>query len=423
MRCPAAIELAWDEGTGPPPLAELAEALEPFSPPRAWWPERPATLWIDAAGLSAEDGPAPRWLARVQAALEGLGWHSAAALGCAPYAAALIAETLPMGSRRVVPEREAARVLAPVPLSLLGLGERSEASLARLGLHRIGDLKRLPRRAMTARYGELLRSRLALLAGEPPPWTLYAPPQTVELDLELEVERIDQLLFAIKAELHGGLATLAASGLACAALGITGVEEGGRLHEFNLRPARPSLDEVSFLELLRLRLEAVRLRAPWRQLTIELHGEAASHEQLRLFGQGGRDPRRRDEGLARLRAELGDMAVQRPALQPRHHPSEASRFLPHEGPWPRLTKGSPRGQMVRRLLAEPRAVEGPPDRGPWRLLGEPVAAVGGPYPLQQGWWRRPREEDEYIVRTGGGRLLWLLHDLRASRWWLIGWVA
>jgi hypothetical protein len=78
---------------------------------------------------------------------------------------------------------------------------------------------------------------------------------------------------------------------------------------------------------------------------------------------------------------------------------------------------------VRRLLAEPQLVEAPKEHSSWVVSGESVVAVGGPYPLQQGWWRNPLDQDEYLLRMQSGRLLWLLNDRLDGRWWLIGWVA
>jgi len=183
------------------------------------------------------------------------------------------------------------------------------------------------------------------------------------------------------------------------------------------------LDEGIWIDLLRLRLERVQLRSPLQRAELTLKAREASQEQLTLFASGQRDPRRSDEGLDRLRSELGHELVCRAKLQARYHPQEAARWSPHEGAWPRLQRGRSSSSWVRRLLAEPRLVEGPRTQGSWRVLGEAVAEVGGPYPLQQGWWRRLRVEDEYLVRTQSGRVFWLLHDRLEQRWFLIGWLA
>jgi protein ImuB len=366
-----------------------------------------------------------RWVEQALKRLEHLGWAASAVWGCSAYGAALLAEDMPAGAWSYVPlEHESVR-LDPLPLRRLRLGQRADEGLARFGLRHLRDLKRVPRNALNARYGSSLKRKMALLAGASPHWTFDQPeePLCSVAHFEEPLVRVDALLFELKAGLSKALETLSEQGRACARIVLTLREESDFERTFELRPAQPTLDEERIMDLLRLRLSAQRIQAPLVACALRLDAVPAWREQLQLFAQAGLDPRRRDEGLDRLRAELGEGAVWRAQMRCRHHPQEAVQWVEQSGCWPVLKKSSGRPSLVRRILAEPRSVEGPSKTGPWRVLGDVVAAVGGPYPLQQNWWRRWRADDEYLVRTRAGRVFWLMHDRLTARWWLIGWVA
>ena len=425
MQHPVALNLKWDEGTGPPPVHTLARQLEALSPRRAWWPEQPATLWLDAYGLNSREGPVDRWAEQVLKRLEHLGWSASAVWGCSAYGAALLAENMPPGTWRCVSLTHESAHLAPLPLSCLRLGRHADEGLSRFGLRHLRDLKRLPRNALQARYGPNLKKKMALLAGALPHWTFdqTEEPLCSSAEFEPPLVRVDALLFDLKARLAQALKMLAEQGRACARIVLTLREDPSFERVLELRPAQPTLDEGRIMDLLRLRLSAQRIQAPLVGCTLRLDAVPAWREQLQLFTQAGLDPRQRDEGLDRLRAELGEGLVWCARLRRRHHPQEAVQWIEQPGSWPKPQKSSGRPAWVRRILAEPRAVEGPSGLRPWRVLGDVVAAVGGPYPLQQNWWRRWRVDDEYLVRTQAGRVFWLMHDRLAARWWLIGWVA
>ncbi|MDE0881041.1 MAG: hypothetical protein OSB21_00445 [Myxococcota bacterium] len=422
MRCPVALSFIWDEDSGPPPLPVLAKHLQRYSPDVAWCSDQLSSLWLESFGMQSETS---EWLLEVQTSLCELTWPAAAVWGCTPYAASLLAQRMKAGEQRSLSLVEQPKALAALPLSCLNLGASAELSLARLGLHQLGDLQRLPRNALRDRYGEALSERLAWLGGSPLNWQHFKvfEPLRIALPVAEGTAQLEPLLFAVKSYLGSALEDLARRALACSALRLEAVQEGGVERVFSVRPARPSLDEVVLLDLLRLHLEASRLLAPLERVDMLLEGLAAPLEQLRLFSTFGADARRGDEGLDRLRAELGENRLYRAEVRRRHHPKEAARWHQHSGVWPAYTEVAKSSSWVRRLLAEPQLVEAPKEHSSWVVSGESVVAVGGPYPLQQGWWRNPLDQDEYLLRMQSGRLLWLLNDRLDGRWWLIGWVA
>ena len=425
MRCPVALNIIWDEHSGPPPIETLAESLGRLSPVVTQWHELPSTLWVEAAGTPVKGLSVAAFTARLIGLLRDQEWDACAVWGCAPYAAALLAQRVPKGQYLMIDKAHQDGALQGLPIQSLGLGKRTNQSLTRLGLTHLRDLKRLPRHALEARYGHELRRRLSLLSGALPDWHQVTPKQDMIRPLVIDdpIDQLEPLLFLAKSELEHALSALHQHGKACCELSLEATTENATNISWSLRPARPSLSSSSLMDLLRLKLESKKLKASIKSAFLSIRSTEASQEQLGLFQTGRRDTKRADEALDRVRAELGEERVFIAQRHHRHHPKEALRWVPHEGGWPKQKTAPKTTSWVRRLLAEPRRVEGPKPSGRWPLLGELVTSIGGPYPLQHRWWRTPQVEDEYLVRVQSGRILWLLYDHRSCAWWLIGWVA
>jgi protein ImuB len=198
-------------------------------------------------------------------------------------------------------------------------------------------------------------------------------------------------------------------------------------HIERLRPAAPTLDAVLLLDLIRLRLEAVR-RLPDGVFEIVLVAEGVStpREQRSLFAERPRrDPAAIERALARVRAELGDDAVRRARLREGHLPEgsfgwEPLGVLPRAAP--RKTEAA---RLVRRLYLRPVALPPRARREPdgWMLRGleqGPVVRVRGPYVVSGGWWHRAVHREYHFVETRQGELLWIYYDRMRRRWFLQG---
>ena len=141
-------------------LAAVARWAERYAPLAAADP--PDGLRLDIAGcghlfggaVEGEAALAADLLARL--AQRGIPAHAAIADSAA--AAAALARWAP--GLTVTPPGEAARALRDLPIGLLRLDPRLVAGLRRLGLRSIGELARLPRGEVTARFGPLPAQRL-----------------------------------------------------------------------------------------------------------------------------------------------------------------------------------------------------------------------------------------------------------------------
>ncbi len=222
----------------------------------------------------------------------------------------------------------------------------------------------------------------------------------------------DSLLFLVKRQLHKVVAELASQGKSIAVLRL--FLEQGTDHEdlvLEMRPASPTRDIVLLLELLRLRLETVRLDEPPCGARVELSTDRHETKQMRLFATTS--PR----SLAQVRKELAKVAAQLPkgalvtaSLRPAHLPEHRAEWRPLEKvgvprPSPRV-----RPTQVRRLFETPIKLSQGPDG---RLIG--------PFVVTGGWWAgRMLHKKYYYMQRGDGTILWFAYDQDSDRFFLLG---
>jgi protein ImuB len=187
---------------------------------------------------------------------------------------------------------------------------------------------------------------------------------------------------------------------------------------------------MMLLELARLRLANVELRAPVQKLSLEARPCRLEGRQLTLFDTRAVDPhaarfsRRIDpdaaaRGLSRLRASFGDESVTRAILEDAWLPERSFSWEPITQvarPRPRGGGGPP--LLVRRLQPSPQSLPSRPDGKP--RTDPPISAMAGPYRLQGGFWRGEQARDYFYAERADGSLLFLYRDLHQKRWFLQG---
>jgi protein ImuB len=375
----------------------------------------PDGLVLDVLGCAHLWGGEEGLLASLAAAFAKLGLEQRAALADRRLAARAWARFGPGG---ILPDR---RALDPFPVEALELDGETSASLRRLGLRTIGDLRRLPRAALARRFGLALALRLAVLDGaEEPPFVplveptrfsariAWAEPIATHAGIEAVCSRLARDLCRMLERAGQGARRLV--------LGLHRVD--GVVARLEIRTARPSRDPAHLFRLFRHRLdglelgfgvelaileavETVELPAEQPELTVAVDARAAAVL------------------IDRLSARLGAERVLRPEPVASHVPERRVRWCP-AGVEPRA--GSWAGSPLRplRLLERPlpvRALALVPDGPPLKLDG-PIAgrviAASGPERILPEWWRamdaaaRPR--DFFRVRLEDGRELWCARE-------------
>jgi protein ImuB len=278
-------------------------------------PERVGLAYFQADGLLGLYGGVEETIA---AARSGVG--RPAHLGAGPTRFCALAAALQVRSRRavIVDERGARRHLSRQPVSLLRFREETEplvAPLGRLGVHTLGELSELGRRALADRFGPagVIAHRLA--CGEDRPLRARSERERMEETMDVGDASSGPALERVLGVLIDRL--LARPGrrgrTLCAVTLSARLLSGGGWHErVVFRQAMSDPERIRLALSLRLAL----LPAPAHSLglVVERFGPPAS-EQLALLddGRAARAARLR-EALAQTRAVAGQDAALRAVL-------------------------------------------------------------------------------------------------------------
>jgi protein ImuB len=349
----------------------------------------------------------PRQLAqRLQQELGRLGYHAMA--GSAPtleaawlsvHEAAHLAAT---GAIR--------RQLGPLPLQHLHLEPAQITAMERMGFRQLHDLLRLPRKALTRRFGPALPDYLDRLLGvRPDPRNLYRPPESFSSRLELpaEIHASQALLFPLRRLLEELCGALRGGDTAVQTLRITLGHEDAGDSALELGLQSPTQDSARLLTVLREHLERLRLPGPVRAIRLDarrlLKFDAAQHT---LFRDTPAERRQDIEQLAeRLQARLGQDAVAGLTGVEDHRPEYSWRTRALHEP-PHCTALAHRPAW---LLPKAR-----------RCAIENYEILAGPERIESGWWDgRDCRRDYFIVRDAHGSTLWAYHEYKPRRGWYL----
>lgn len=395
-------------------LQRLAAWAGQFSPQLSLVP--PGTMLLEVAGSLRLFGGPDALRRRVREGLVQLGYSACLAAASAPLAA----EWLAAAQRELWVDDPADlhRALADLPISGLPVTEQQLSLLQVMGLSRVGELLRLPRRGLRQRLGSPFLDTLDKALGRlPDPRPGFVAPAVFDgrLDLPAEVADASALLFAARRlllELEGML-RLRHAGV-CALRWQLGHSDGTstRLAMTLQRPQR-SCDVL--LALLRERLERARLESPVVLLGVRSDAlEPLSPEAMDLFG-GSASGEACADLLDLLRARLGRERVHGLAVVADRRPERAWRYC---APGTLGSTDESRGRRPLWLLPQPEPlclVDGELCWGRGRLELEPERER-----LETGWWDgQPVRRDYRVARTADGLRLWVFLSLEAEPRWFV----
>jgi protein ImuB len=367
----------------------------------------------DRDGLFLEAGASerlfgrPEWLGkRLEQELGQLGYQAMTGSAPTPEAAWLGARE---GLHIAVPGH-VRQQLGPLPLSRLQLDAAQRVALERMGFRQLRDLLRLPRKALTRRFGPALPDYLDRVLGvRPDPRAMYHPPDSFSSRLELpaEIHSCQALLFPLNRLLEELCGVLRGGDSAVQSLLVGIGHEGHEDSLVKLGLQSPTQDAGRLVTVLRERLERLQLPRPAREIRLEaptlLRFNAGQHS---LFRDTPAERRQDIEHLAeRLQARLGNGSVTGLTGVEDHRPEYSWRpralderpdciSLPHRPAW---------------LLPNPRRCT----IGNYEILA-------GPERIESGWWDgHDCRRDYYIVRDSHGSTLWAFREYKPHRGWYL----
>lgn len=410
-------------------VSELHLSLCNFTPRVEPSPHEPGVFWVDPAGMVPLYGSTEQWAQSLTEALRSAGWVASVVVGFHRYRTYALARTAGPRRMQVMPSPHLeSRRAAKVPLSALGISPKLRDNLMVLGVRTLGAFLRLPASELPTRFGTEATRLHALASDRWSPMQPRALADPIEGELQLEPPDGDhtRLLFGLKGALHGLMKRLAARHQALSMLQLQlKLDHAGTIDQY-IEPAGPTLDVVSLLELVRLRLESLTLPAAVEEVRIRLEGTDATTEQLALFRtQSRRDLDAAGRAIARLRAAYGPEAVTRASLRAAHLPEASFSWEPvHRIGFPAVSESTEPLPLCRRVLAKPQPLPPRPRHEPETWLGRrgAITSLDGPYRVSGGWWVRTVERDYYYAHTSTGETLWIFYDRPRRRWMLHGFV-
>ncbi len=334
-------------------------------------------------------------------------------------------------------------LLMPLPLAALRIAPATVASLARVGLKRIGDIIDLPRAPLTARFGaELLRQLDRALGAEHEPLTPRLPvaPYVAEQRFHEPIAREEDVLGTVeKLAARLGVA-LERRGDGARRIELTLFRTDGVLRRIAVGCARPLRDPHDIRTLFAERLNVLAdeidpgFGFDMARLSVVV-AEAAPPEQI---GIGGEEDASELVRLAdRLSARLGATRVRRPIALDSHIPELAAVTVAAQTAgkdmqgqalgWDAFRRHRTEVELAPRplrLLMRPELIEvlaevpdGPPLRFKWRRALHDVIAAEGPERIEGAWWSEQNAttpagnlaRDYFRVEDKSGLRFWLFH--------------
>ena len=405
---------------------EILETLWCFSPRVEPFEKEAGIFWLDASGLGYLFPSLQEWCDQMGRDLRGQGYRSVIAVGYSRFGSYAAAKASTTHVVLTSPAQERTR-MRHVRIDRLGIDPQVRDTLNQLGIETLGEFGALRVEDVRVRLGAEAAEIHALLHES---WEVLQPreirdPVESELTFEWPERNAQRLLAAVVQLLPDILAQLKHYHESLDTLEIRLFQDDRTTETELIEPAEATMDVDVILRLVRLRFEALALRAGVERILLIGHGIEYGEGQLDLFTMRNWDARTINDVFARLRAELGNDAVVSGATNAGHLPEAQYAFARMETL--RLPK-SPEITMpgiVRRIYVPARELPGCERRDPdgWLIAGVsegPVEEVIGPQLISGGWWLKEITRAYYFVRTRRGRWLWIYHDDRRKRWYLQG---
>ncbi|MEM1410886.1 MAG: DNA polymerase Y family protein [Pseudomonadota bacterium] len=392
------------------PRREVA-ALERLA---AWSYQYSSAVSIDAAhhGLLLESGGSERLLGdsealaqQLTAELQPLGYHARAGTGPTPEAARLAARR----GLNFADLDALQQALEMLPLDALTFTAEQRDGLERMGFRHVREVLRLPRKALARRLGTDAVDYLDRLLGvRPDPQCHWRPPESFHsgMDLPAEVASSQALLFPLRRLLVELCGVLRGCDRGVQSLTFHFTLRRGT-ETLTLGLQQPTRDEAHLLQLLKERLEQLRLPQPARHVALEagaFMGFDATATGL-FVDPGDPDSNPLDPLLERLRARLGNQAVTGLKGVEDHRP---------EYSW------------SERRLEEPAECRSMPHRPVWlfprpkRCRIENYRVLAGPERIESGWWDGDDcRRDYFVVRDRTGSTLWAYREYKPRPGWYL----
>lgn len=384
---------------------------------------RPVALLLDLSGSLKLFGGLYRLKRQLIALFDELGHQVALGIGHTPLAALALARARITVEAPRFPDAEfirtiTTRALRTLPLTHVELDDELLERFENMGLISLGQLLKLPQRALGKRFGRGLLDYLARLSGQTSDPRIYFRPASefcTSLHLLESISNKTVLLFPMQRLVRDLASWLVGRQLGATRLRWTFTPLEGLGATLTIDLAEGVQSHQALLAISRLKLEGSALPAEIDSITLEAPRlsawEAKDSARSTLFMERGKHYQTPFSLIDDLKARLGSDVCHGIAVFDDCRPERA--WQPTA---PDLTKKAP--PTSARVQERPL----------WLLANpEPIAArtltlLKGPERIVTGWWGDAAgrvERDYYIARHTNGTQCWVFSDAR-KRWYLHG---
>ncbi len=365
-------------------------------------------------------------LSQIRADLQALPWRFTLAGAHTARAAYWLARA---GCAHVCSDATQTRsALAALPLASLPVSADVARALQVFGLRNLGEVLALPRAALAQRLGRDFVLDLARALGEveePVRWFVFPEHFDHAIELPAPVDSAPVLLFAARRLVASLRGWLDARQAAVRELHWQIDHGHGELTSLPLRFSTPVWQPARIERVLQQALERLCLRRPALSLRLQVLASERRDAATQALFHGGAEqglPGELADLLDRLRARLGDAALQTLTVHADHRPERATRQeteVANKG----LAKVSrcetalnlpPRPLL---LLDQPQPIA---ERGgrPW--LGGPLTLLTGPERIESGWWDGGDARRDYFVAQDARQCwLWIYRQQAQPMGWYL----
>jgi protein ImuB len=388
------------------PIVAVHDAMAPYG-----------DLILDITGVAHLFGGEAAMLAALTGRLRRLGYAAYGAIADTVGAAWAFAHFDP---GRIVMAEALEAALADLPVTALRLAEGQAGGLDQLGLKSVGQLYGRDRKALQARFGATLVTRLdqalGLLEERVTP-RIPAAEHYAERRFAEPIGYLDDVLMTTRDLAVQLGAKLGAEGLGAQSFHLFLFRVDHKVMTLSINAARATRDPGHIAQLFVHRSE--RLEGEYDAgFGIDMIRLAAtSLSPLPDVQVGAFEIDDGAEDLARLfdrmTSRLGPLAVVRSRLVNTHVPERAVRLEPVVAATKAVPGALPDPPPLRplRLLPAPEPIEviaevphGPPMRMVWRRISYRVLKATGPERIEAEWWRMEQKLDLLLPPTDPGNL-------------------
>jgi protein ImuB len=421
-------------------------------------------LFLDLTGTGRFFGSLEKLLDQIASSLAAMGVTARVAI--APMMGAAWALTYAPPPNRPIVTDNLAAALSPLPPVALRLDDRTLATLHHLGLENIGQILKLPRHTLPARFGPELLQRIDQALGNlPEPLTPlpYHAPIEAAVDFDGIVDSLEALWLAFKDLIAQVTLHLVRRGLGVRQLMVTFLRPYAPAIEKRIDLSRPSRKGTILFNLIRCAMETIGdvgkargKRAPrfklHSRLTLDetdfvprgftgLRLVVSSFEQLTdeqillLEEEEAAGKEELDRLVERLRIKLGEEACLAVKAVESHVPERAHQ------PWHGLPARDSSGKTwpgsscyvfrPLHLLPMPREIpvmvrpshdrDGAPVSFGFEGQSHRIVHAVGPERISGMWWTgNDKTRDYFDVEDEAGKRWWVFRVAQTFKWYLHG---